>query len=330
MVYDPRPKEFASTTQQEVNTLSQKLVATAKNPALLHLIPTDCHLPIEPRETLPPSPTLLRDQEVHRLATLQHPLHYSSIGQACRTFLESIQYAPAGIAAVESATRQQRYCRRWQEERQYRITASRFGTVIKRRRNFDTLVKQLLYTSFNSSGVSALVWGQHHEEDALEQYRQTLMSGHSLHRAGLFVRSCGFLDASPDAVVKDESGDIVRVVEVTCPYKARNKTIEEMLDGQSFFCYRERQSNRVTLKTSHDYYHQFQGQMGITGVHHCDFVIWTPIDFLVLRVDFDREFWTSHCYPKLKSFFLYFMLPEIVYPKYPNSPTDYSYVQLYT
>ena len=303
MVYYTQPKEFASTTQREVKTLSHKVVATAKNPALLHLIPTDCHLPIEPRETLPPSPTLLRDQEVHHLATLHHPLHYSSIGQACRTFLESIQYAPAGIAAIESATKTTTVL---QEERQYRIIASRFGTVFERRQNFDTLVKQLLYTSFNSSGVSALVWAQHHEEDALEQYRQTLMSCH--YRAGLYVSSCGFLGASPDAVVKDESGDIVRVAEVKCPYKARNTTIEEMLDDQSFFCY------RVTPKTSHDYYHQIQGQMGITGVHHCDFVIWT---LLVFRVNIPLL-------PKTKIFFL------VLYPKYFNSPTDYSHVQLYT
>ena len=97
------------------------------------------------------------------------------------------------------------------------------------------------------------MWRQHHEENALEQYGQTLITGHSLHRAGLYVSSCGFLGASPDAVVKDESGDIVRVVEGKCHYKARNKTVEEMLEDKSFFWYREKQSNRVTLKTSHDY-----------------------------------------------------------------------------
>ena len=58
-----------------------------------------------------------------------------------------------------------------------------------------------------------------------------MMSGHSLHRAGLYVSMCDFLGASQDAEVKEDSGDIVRVVEVKCPYKARNKTIKQM---QSF------------------------------------------------------------------------------------------------
>ena len=49
------------------------------------------------------------------------------------------------MAVIEEATRAQRLCRRWQEERQYRVTASKFGLVVKRRRNHTSLAKQLLY-----------------------------------------------------------------------------------------------------------------------------------------------------------------------------------------
>ena len=77
--------------------------------------------------------------------------------------------------------------------------------------------------------VSALMWGQQHEDDALEAYKRTLPSHLSLHGAGFFVSSCGFLGTSPDGIVKDKS-DSVRLVEVKCPYKARERNIEEMLD----------------------------------------------------------------------------------------------------
>ena len=83
------------------------------------------------------------------------------------------------------------------------------------------------------------------------------------------------------------------------------------------------------LKQNHEYYFQVQGQMAITGIHTCDFVIWTPSDFLVLSVLYDEIFWKTQCYAALKHFYLYVMLPEIVYPKYPELPFDYSHVLIY-
>ena len=84
-----------------------------------------------------------------------------------------------------------------------------------------------------------------------------------------------------------------------------------------------------TLKPNHDYYYQIQGQMAITGVHTCDFVVWTPLNFLVITVPFNDDFWKSHCYPTLKDFYFNVMLPEIVFPKHPELPLDYSHLPLY-
>ena len=326
VLYDPRPSEYTVTSGQEVEMLSQKLAATGKNIALRHLLPVQIPAVPAPQD-LPPAPPLSRDKAVTSLSNQQQPLHCSSISEACTTFLTSLKYSPGEVAAVECATRQQRLCRRWQEERQYRLTASRFGAVVKRQRNHDTLAKQLLYSSVHSSGVSALMWGQQHEDDALEAYKRTLPSHLSLHGVGFFVSSCGFLGASPDGVVKDNS-DSVRLVEVKCPYKARERNIEEMLDDPSFCC--ERENGQIRLKRKHDYYFQVQGQMSITGIHQCDFVVWTPLDLFITRIEYDPLFWSTQCYQKLKSFYFNFVLPEIVYPKHPHSPTDYTDVHLYT
>ena len=97
----------------------------------------------------------------------------------------------------------------------------------------------------------------------------------------------GFLGASPDSVVQDNSGHVVKLVEVECPHKARDKHIEELLDDTSFCCCR--QNNRISLKTNHDYYYQVQGQMSISGIQH-------------ILIDFDETFWNSYCYPRSKSF----------------------------
>ena len=82
-------------------------------------------------------------------------------------------------------------------------------------------------------------------------------------------------------------------------------------------------NGKLSLKLDHDYYHQVQGQMAITGIHVCDFVVWTLDEFFVQTVCFDSEFWMNTCLPKLENFFYYFFLPEIVYPKKPT-PHDYS------
>ena len=110
---------------------------------------------------------------------------------------------------IEHATGGQRLCKRWQQERQFRLTASKFRVVVKHRRNHTALVKQLLYTKVFSDGMSALVWGQQHEADALEAYKLTLESGSTLRDASIYIGDCGFLGASPDGVVVDHSGDIV-------------------------------------------------------------------------------------------------------------------------
>ena len=62
---------------------------------------------------------------------------------------------------------------------------------------------------------------------------------------------------------------------------------------------------------------QVQGQMATTKIHQCDFVIWTPKQ-------------CDTCYPKLRDFYFNFVLPEIVYPKHPDLPFDYSSINLYT
>ena len=54
--------------------------------------------------------------------------------------------------------------------------------------------------------------------------------------------------------------------------------------------------------------------MAITGVHTCDFVVWTTKDRFVQTINFDSDLWINICLPKLNHFYFFFMLPEILYP----------------
>lgn len=40
----------------------------------------------------------------------------------------------------------------------------------------------------------------------------------------------------------------------------------------------------LSLKTTHDYWHQIQGQLYLTGTECCDLVIWTTKDMQIVRI----------------------------------------------
>ena len=54
------------------------------------------------------------------------------------------------------------------------------------------------------------------------------------------------------------------------------------------------------LKTTQAHYHHAQGQMAITGLHWCHFVVWVGHgDLHVERICFDPEKWEGEMLPKL-------------------------------
>ena len=97
-----------------------------------------------------------------------------------------------------------------------------------------TALEQLLYTKVVSTTVLALVYGQQHEVDALGVYRKSIGSMFMVEETGIYISDCGFLGASPNGIVQDHSGHIVRLVERLCPYKGQNKTLKQMYDDNSF------------------------------------------------------------------------------------------------
>ena len=63
-------------------------------------------------------------------------------------------------------------------------------------------------------------------------------------------------------------------------------------------------SGEVRLKRSHRYYTQVQGQLGVTGLTWCDFVIWAgPGRMFIERIDFDPVFWEETVLMPLIHFF---------------------------
>ena len=64
----------------------------------------------------------------------------------------------------------------------------------------------------------------------------------------------------------DEAGHSIKVVEVKCPFSARDKTVKQTCaESKSFYC--GIVDDKCQLKIDHEYYFQIMGQMAIIGVH---------------------------------------------------------------
>ena len=92
------------------------------------------------------------------------------------------------------------------------------------------------------------------------------------------IRECGlvlhteysFLGASPDWLV--EENDMLGLAEIKCPYSVFGRFIKEACQHPNFCC--NIFSGTPSLKHEHEHYYQIQGQLAITGIEWCDFVVW--------------------------------------------------------
>ena len=178
---------------------------------------------------------------------------------------------------IEVATRNQSNSIRWHQERKHRLTASTFGTILKRKKNSETFVLSLIHPKqFTSAPTS---YGLSNEKRAIEKYVQ--LSGNHVHDCGFIVNSSfPSLGASPDGKVCSKG--VTGLIEVKCPYSARDMTLDEAVMNRDFCL--EISNNEKHLRENHHYYFQVQGQLMVSGAEFCDFVVFTRKDFNIHRI----------------------------------------------
>ena len=245
----------------------------------------------------------------------------------CKDFKKGLEVTQAEADQVECETHGQADCSRWYDVRRRRITASNFGKISRRRptTKVSGQVKILLYDSGKVIRSPALQWGRDNEpvaRRAYSQYQNT--NGHS----GLSTQASGFvicldtpcLGCSPDDVVTDPSSpDTTGLAEYKCPYSLKDQSVDELLatKAASQFCLSREMDGHLRLKKSHVYYYQVQGQLAITKLPWCDFVVWSPCELHIERVRVDPSFW-SEVVVKLVSFYNTALLPELASPRFPR------------
>ena len=244
---------------------------------------------------------------------------YTDISSNCckdtfASFKENVKLSAEEITKIEIATRNQASSQVWHQLRAGRLTSSHFGDVFRRKActKPDNLLKVVMGYQEVPDNVH-VAWGTKKEVAARRAYLLHMQPNH----AGISVRTSGlivsedlpYLASSPDGLVHcPHCMPSQGLLEIKCPSVHRDKTPMEAAKDKSFFC--EIVDDKVTLKRSHKYYFQVQGQMGVSGKTWCDFFVWTMKGCTVERIHFDENLW-KEMVQKLTIFYLEAVEPEI-------------------
>ncbi|XP_050405879.2 uncharacterized protein LOC126821476 [Patella vulgata] len=217
-----------------------------------------------------------------------------------QSFLDNISLTSELCQALERSTRGQGSNQNWLKARTCLITASVMGEVCRRTTVApDNLLKKICSYTNVPKYVKSIGYGNANESVALAKYMQS----HLQTCDDVIVETCGllvsakypFLGASIDGLVtcsKCGTG----LVEIKCPYGSdksdihwRNMPPMDCARDKNFFC--QILNGKLTLKESHNYMFQIQGQMAVYELSWVDFVVYTKKDINVERIRFSPTTW---------------------------------------
>lgn len=213
-----------------------------------------------------------------------------------------MQVSTDDISVIENATRGQSASATWFSERSWRLTASRFGDILKAtsRRNMEKLCQTIVFAKRLST--KSVVHGLKYEKAAIQAFEAK--TGNRVQPCGLYVDPNNpFLAASPDGIIGTE-----QVIEVKCPYRGYG---QQIVANKTFPFLERSPDQKIHLKHTASYYYQIQGQLGITGRKSCFFVVYTGSDIFMEEIAFDSEYWAVCMVPRLALFYQKHLRPYV-------------------
>ncbi|ODM59392.1 hypothetical protein Ocin01_20239, partial [Orchesella cincta] len=185
---------------------------------------------------------------------------------------EGLQVDEVTQQFIEQQTKNQSESDEWFSHRKFRMTASLAGKLFK-----------LQPTSDNTSTLNTMLRNQSFRGTAATKYG--LDSEKSFFENGIFA-------ASPDGRVGEEG-----IVEIKCPYSIRDLKPHDWPTSSSD-CPLKLQNGTLVLKTTHNHYFQIVQQLHVTKRMWCDYVVWTPNDIFIQRIERNEE--TASTWEKMK------------------------------
>ena len=244
MDFDPRPEKFRNAVayQDHFRNTCLNFPGISKMPI---------YQTIEPSNML----AVAHDHDYLKLTPEDNFLRYFQV----------TQISEEQIALIKRITCGQNSNKAWKEERTKRLTSSMFGRICKAtdRTDRQKLAKSL--TTVKNIKSAPTDHGHKHEPVAIERFSKD--TGKSVLPSGLVIcKEHPFLAASPDGIISSSE-----LIEVKCPYVARDREITEV----SVPYLHQDDEGKYSLDSNHDYYYQIQGQMLCTNATSCTLVVCT-------------------------------------------------------
>ncbi|KAG9266390.1 hypothetical protein AMEX_G19011 [Astyanax mexicanus] len=245
---------------QEGSVLSYQQPVLPSRHITLHLdAPSFPHLPLEDHHLDAPTCAFVcTEQELFHLKALEVSLNMAH--------------------QIEASTQEQSSCADWHVLRQPRVTASRFREVchVKGQSSAESLAERIIRGTRQTAEMKR---GVEMESGAASEYCKMLNVNYT--PCGLVIHpDAPWLGASPDGVVFDPTEyPQFGLVEIKCP------NVKNYIDCK----YLHMEYGCSKLKKTHAYYWQIQGQLLITGLQWCDFVVWAQEDIFVERIYMDAD-----------------------------------------
>jgi YqaJ-like viral recombinase domain len=231
----------------------------------------------------------------------------------CIEFAKTLSMTEAEAAEIEELTRNQSGCQAWFDFRAGRVTGSKISLACKTSLAMPSisLIKSVCSPMTSKNKSRSCQYGMMEEANAILKYREFNKIDHTnfdVSSCGLFVSvNKPFIASSPDGLVKcDCCGP--GVLEVKCPSSMENRPKADCVKLKYLV---KNNQGHFSLKATHEYYYQVQNHLYcVENVKYCDFVVYTKIDLIVIRI-FPNISFQQDMIAKSESFFLRCILPEI-------------------
>ena len=182
--------------------------------------------------------------------------------------VQALKDTPEEVMLVAEMTVGQQDNPLWMDARQWRITASNFGRIANRQtEDYPLSLLKLLLGDYGCPISHAIRMGIEHEDIAVKSFEAA--KGLEVHPCSVYISHIHpFLAASPHGLIHFPHGSL-GLIEVKCAFKHHASMIASAL-----FCLQFDSSKEVvSLKRTHNYYHQVTGQLAITGACICYFMV---------------------------------------------------------
>lgn len=188
-------------------------------------------------------------------------------------YMKSLQVSFHMAHRIEAATREQSSCQEWHRLRKMRVTSTRFHEAchVRCHTSAENLAHRILRGTVMTKDMRR---GIDMEPVAVTEYCSLKNVNYS--PCGFIIHpDAPWLGCSPDGVVFDPAENPpFGLLEIKCP------NIKSYVDCP----YLKMSGGSLQLRRQHKYYWQVQGQILLTGLEWCDFVVCAQEDMLVERI----------------------------------------------